>query len=51
MNIPFGVHHKPSSLAWEDVRKGPSLEAVREHLDRVINFGRRTSLGPARAQR
>ena len=39
MNIPFGINYKPTSRTWEDIRKGPSLDAVREHLDRVINSG------------
>ena len=40
MNISFGIYAKPSSTLWDDVRKGPSLDEVREHIDRVINFGR-----------
>ena len=40
MNLSFGINYEPSSLLWDDIRKGPSLEAVREHLDRVVNFGR-----------
>ena len=51
MHIPFGVNHQPSSLAWDDIRKGPPLEAVREHLDRVMDFGRHSSPGLARQQR
>ena len=38
MSISFGMYSKPSSTVWEDIRKGPSLEAVREHLERVVNF-------------
>lgn len=38
MNISFGIYATPTSTLWKDIRKGPPLEAVREHLDRVINF-------------
>jgi hypothetical protein len=40
MNISFGIYAKPSSTKWSDIRKGPPLDAVREHIDRVVNFGR-----------
>jgi hypothetical protein len=40
MNISFGTYSRPSSFKWEDIRKGPSLETVREHIDRVVNFSR-----------
>jgi hypothetical protein len=40
MNVSFGIDYQPKSLAWHEIRKGPSLEAVREHLDRVVNFAR-----------
>jgi hypothetical protein len=40
MNISFGIYATPSSTSWEDIRKGPPLDAVREHLDRVVNFKR-----------
>ncbi len=40
MNISFGIYAAPTSTLWKDIRKGPPLEAVREHLDRVINFRR-----------
>jgi hypothetical protein len=36
----FGIYAWPSSVAWNDIRRGPPLEAVREHLDRLVNFGR-----------
>lgn len=39
MNISFGIHARPSSTLWGEIRKGPPLEAVREHIDRVVNFG------------
>jgi len=46
MNISFGIYARPSSLAWDEIRKGPPLAAVREHLERVVNFDRyRTSAG------
>ena len=38
MNISFGIYASPSSTLWKDIRKGPPLDAVREHLDRVVNF-------------
>jgi hypothetical protein len=44
MNISFGIYAWPSSVAWDDIRKGPPLEAVREHLDRLVNFGRYRAL-------
>jgi hypothetical protein len=40
MNISFGIYAIPSSILWKDIRKGPPLDAVREHLDRVVNFRR-----------
>ena len=40
MNISFGTYSRPSSLKWDDIRKGPTLETVREHIDRVVNFTR-----------
>ena len=40
MNISFGIYARPSSTLWKDIRKGPPLDAVREHLDRVVNFTR-----------
>ena len=48
MNLSFGINYEPSSLLWDDIRKGPSLDAVREHLDRVVNFGRYSATGNAR---
>jgi hypothetical protein len=39
MKISFGIYARPVSLAWDDIRKGPPAEAVREHLYRVVNFG------------
>jgi hypothetical protein len=38
MNTSFGTYSRPSSLKWDDIRKGPSLETVREHIDRIVNF-------------
>ena len=38
MNLFFGIYAIPSSTSWEDIRKGPPLDVVREHLDRVVNF-------------
>lgn len=50
MNISFGINAWPVSVAWDDVRKGPPLAAVREHLDRVVNFDHyRTIAGPTQA--
>ena len=40
MNLSFGIYSIPSSTLWKDIRKGPPLDAVREHLDRVVNFSR-----------
>lgn len=40
MGISFGIYARPSSNLWDDVRKGPPLDAVREHIDRVANYGR-----------
>ena len=40
MNISFGIYARPSSTLWKDIRKGPPLDVVREHLDRVVNFTR-----------
>jgi hypothetical protein len=40
MNLSFGIYAIPSSTSWEDIRKGPALDVVREHLDRVVNFRR-----------
>jgi hypothetical protein len=40
MNISFGIYATPPSTLWKDIRKGPPLDAVREHLDRVVNFRR-----------
>lgn len=37
--LSFGIFARPLSLTWEDVRKGPPAEAVREHLHRIVNFG------------
>ena len=50
MNISFGIYATPPSTLWQDVRKGPPLDAVREHLDRVVNF-KRLSETPRRAER
>ena len=38
MNLSFGINASPSSTLWSDIRKGPPLDAVREHIDRVVNF-------------
>ncbi len=56
MSISFGIYASPSSTLWEDIRKGPPLDAVREHLDRVVNFRRiceidRRKRSPGRIQR
>lgn len=51
MTGSFGIHSRPTSTNWEDVRKGPSLEAVREHLMRIANYrnhSMKNSSGPAR---
>ncbi len=49
MTISFGIYARPSSTLWNDVRKGPPLDAVREHIDRVANFGRYSEIaGKAR---
>ncbi|WP_189502430.1 hypothetical protein [Mesorhizobium sp. M00.F.Ca.ET.216.01.1.1] len=40
MNLSFGIYATPQSTLWKDIRKGPPLKAVREHLDRVVNFRR-----------
>src|SRR5690606_30642926 len=39
MNHSFGIDYQSPSRVWEVIRKGPPLDAVREHLDRVVNFG------------
>ena len=44
MNTSFGIYARPSSTAWNDIRKGPSFEAVREHLHRIVNFGQLSSI-------
>ena len=50
MSISFGIYACPSSVAWDDIRKGPPLAAVREHLDRVVNFDRyRTAASRSKA--
>jgi hypothetical protein len=38
MNLSFGTNVRPSSMLWSELRKGPPLDVVREHLDRVVNF-------------
>jgi hypothetical protein len=39
MNLSFGTNVRPSStLVWSEIRKGPALDIVREHLDRVVNY-------------
>jgi len=40
MNLSFGIAFQSPSRVWRDVRKGPPLRAVREHLDRVANYRR-----------
>jgi hypothetical protein len=47
MNLSFGINYRPRSFTWHEIRKGPSLEAVREHLDRVVNFARYASMDDA----
>ena len=44
MNISFGIYSVPRSTLWKDIRKGPPLDAVREHLDRVVNFRLHTEI-------
>ena len=44
MNISFGIYSIPPSNLWKDVRKDPPLDAVREHLDRVVNFRRHSEI-------
>ena len=38
MHKSFGLIFEPSSTKWSDVRKGPSLDAVREHISRVTTY-------------
>lgn len=40
MTRSFGIAFQSPSLLWSDIRKGPPLSAVREHLDRMANFRR-----------
>ena len=40
MTMSFGIAFQSPSRLWTDIRKGPPLYAVREHLDRVVNFRR-----------
>jgi hypothetical protein len=40
MTRSFGIAYQSPSRLWADIRKGPPLHAVREHLDRVVNFRR-----------
>lgn len=40
MNLSFGIAFQSPSRVWADIRKGPPLQAVREHLDRVANYHR-----------
>ena len=49
MSISFGIYARPSS-AWDDIRKGPPLAAVREHLDRVVNFDRYRTIAGGKGQ-
>lgn len=51
MRISFGMYARPNSTRWSDIRRGPSLDAVREHINRVANFAslsRPETSGPAR---
>ena len=50
MSISFGIYARPSSVAWDDIRKGPPLAAVREHLDRVVNFDRYRTIAGGKGQ-
>jgi hypothetical protein len=50
MSISFGIYACPSSVAWDDIRKGPPLAAVREHLDRVVNFDRYRTIAGGKSQ-
>jgi hypothetical protein len=38
MDASFGLKNRPASMRWEDLRKGPPLDAVRAHLDRVVRY-------------
>lgn len=38
MHASFGINARPASMRWEDLRKGPPLHAVLEHLDRVVRY-------------
>jgi len=49
-NISFGIYARLSSLRWDDIRKGPPLAAVREHLDRVVNFDRYRTIAGGKGQ-
>ncbi len=39
MHLSFGIDYQSPSRLREVIWKGPPLDAVREHLDRVVNFG------------
>lgn len=38
MTISFGIETQPRSAKWDDVRKGPSGEAVLQHLRKVVHY-------------
>jgi hypothetical protein len=38
MHPSFGIETRPTSMRWEDIIKGPPLEAVRAHLFKVVNY-------------
>lgn len=38
MRMSFGMNARPNSTKWSEIRQGPSLDAVREHINRVANF-------------
>ena len=45
MSATFGINARPSSMKWDDVRKGPPAEAVLQHLRKVVYY-RNTQAGP-----
>ena len=38
MHMSFGMHARPNSTKWSDIRRGPPIEAVREHVRRVAKL-------------
>ncbi len=41
MNSSFGIVSRPVSTRWVDVRRGPTIEAVRSHIFKVTHFNGR----------